>query len=762
MVSMLVRCGDLVSVKSTEPHANRTHVAESMRRITLTAMSSEPIARGVVIEQLDRILSSAPFRATERSRTILRYLVERTLDGQGDRLKEYTIGAEALGRGVGFDPRTDPIVRAEVSRLRTRLDRYYSTEGSNDDVVIELPKGTYVARFSRREDERQPAIPRDTSPAIVHRRPVLWLLAGSFATLAAFAVGAWVAKTAARDVKRSLVVVNVQLQSTGLIGSEVGTDAVISSTGSSVVFVSADSAGVTRLRVRRFDGSPPSDLPGTEGARGPFLSPDGHWVAFWSGGKLKKTSIDGGAPVVICDATDLLGGSWGPDGSIIAALDATGKLWRVSSGGGAPVIVADLQPEQGAPRWPQILPGSNRVLYTAVTALGADRGNIEVMSLADRHRTVLVKGGTYGRYVAPGYLLYVNQGTVYAVRLDADRLEVRGTAVPIVDDVSYSSTFGYAQVDISTNGTLIYRRAPGHGQTIVAMIDSGGHARPVVDKPGRYLWPAVSPDGNRLALSATESGVSAISLYDNLNERTHRVGSIAGYTAAIWTKDGRSLVASKPSSGLAWVPVNGSPARSLIDGKTVAVPWTFTPDGRGLAFYEMSATTAFDLWSVSIAGSDTSVRAGTPEPLLQTPAFEVYPAFSPDGRWLAYASNESGAWEVYVRAVPDNGTKVQVSTHGGRIPRWSRHGHELFFGTDDQRLMMLRYAATARVFVPESPRLWTQVHLADTGVLPNFDVMPDGQHVVALMPAVRPDDAPAENHVTLLFNLGDELRRRLP
>src|SRR5262249_5271965 len=152
-----------------------------------------------------------------------------------------------------------------------------------------------------------------------------------------------------------------------------------------------------------------SELPETEGSRGPFFSPDGQWVAFWAGGKLKKAPIAAGSPIVLCDATDLLGGSWGDDGNIIATLNSSARLWRVLSAGGSPTPVVDLTGKVARVLWPQVLPGSKAVLFTAAAA-SPDAGNIEVFSFRDSSRKTLVRGGTYGRYLPSGHLVYINQG----------------------------------------------------------------------------------------------------------------------------------------------------------------------------------------------------------------------------------------------------------------------------------------------------------------------------------------------------------------
>jgi len=728
---------------------------------------SPPMARDAILAHLARVLSSNAFSGAERSIALLRFLVERTIDGDGaERLKEYTVGTDALGRAASFDPRTDPIVRAEASRLRGRLERYYADEGRADDLIIELPKGTYVPRFVSRAATPAAAIASASSaPANRWRsraRPAVWFIAGSAAALSAFTLGAWVARPSAPTATAALMRLDVQLQSTGSVGSEVGTDVVVAPDGSRVVFVSTDSAGVSRIRLRRFDGSSTVDLNGTEGARGPFWSPDGRWVGFWSGGQLKKTSIDGGSPVVLCAAPDLLGASWSDDGSIVARIDASNKLVRVPAAGGTPTTLLDLHSMGGMPVWPQVLPGGGVVLYTAISGIGADRGSIEAVSLSNGHRTVLVKGGTFGRFVPPHYLTYVNQGTLYAVRFDPRRLETRGTPVPIIDDVAYSATFGFAQLAFSDSGLLVYRRAPSNGQSIVVMIDSASHVQSLVTAPGRYTWPALSPDGRRLALSVVESGVTSISVFDNLNGAARRATSIAAASpTTAWTTDGRFLIIGT-LTGLSWVPADGGTPTELLMTKRMSAPWSMSPDGRRLAFGSVSPTTAFYLWTVSVEEINGTVRASAPRPFLESPSFETYPTFSPDGHWLAYTSNQSGSWEVYVRAFPDGGDPVQVSRDGGRVPRWASGGHELFYGTDDQRVMVAPYSIHDGTFVPGRPRQWTHVRLADTGVLPDYDLTRDGRHIVALVPAGQKDEMETSNHATMVLHFVDELRRRVP
>jgi Tol biopolymer transport system component len=724
------------------------------------AMEPSPTASDPILEQLTRVLSSSVFQNATRSRALLRFLVEETVNGRAGRLKEYTLGVEGLGRGDSFDPRSDPIVRAEASRLRDRLERYYAGEGRGDAVVIELPKGGYVPQFRTRDATHEGH--RSTRPnwgALRSQAKWIWVAVGTVAVVLTVA-RLWTRPEApSRDA--NAVRFDVELTRTGVLSSEVGTDVILSPDGTRMVFVSEDSTGLSRLNTRQLDQASAIELAGTEGARGPFFSPDGQWVAFWADSKLKKIAVAGGPPQILCDAPDLLGGSWGDDGYIVAALSRT-QLSRISASGGSAVVIVDLSAESTVPRWPQVLPGAKFVLFTAMGTQGPNAATINLLSLSNHVKRVLVRNGTFGRYLANGYLTYVNQGTLFAVDFDVERMEVRGTAVPVLADVAYSSTFGFAQMDVSRTGTLVYRRSLGGGQFIANWIDETGRTEPLLTKPGHYIWPRLSPDGQRLTVSATESGTDIVSVYDRRLDQMTRLTSLDGkYGFPLWTRDGTMLVLGG-AGGLAAIDPDGArQSQVLLRSDTIQVPWSFSPDGQRLAYHQMSVASGFDLWTVPVHQTAHGVEAGKPEPFLQTGAFEVYPAFSPDGRWLAYGSNESGTWEIYVRAFPDNGTKSRVSSTGGRIPLWPTNGNELLYETDHQHIMAITYTVVSGSFVAGKPRAWSRSAIADTGVLANFDVSSDGRRIVALLPAAKPGDDQTQNHATFILNFFDAVRRQV-
>jgi WD40 repeat protein len=473
--------------------------------------------------------------------------------------------------------------------------------------------------------------------------------------------------------------------------------------------------------------------------------------------------VEGGSAITLCDAT-APSGSWGEDGNIIAALSLTNGLSRIPSTGGPPTPVTDLRSGEQTHRWPQILPGGKAVLFTAgASTAGFDTANIEVMSLADHHTKTLVRGGTFGRYLPSGHLVYVNRGTLFAAPFDLDRLEVHGTAAPVLDQISYNAGVGSAQLDFSQTGTLIYRSG-GVGGTLltVAWLDGAGKVQPLLAKPGAYVNPSLSPDGQRLAVDVTEGSGTDAWVYDWQRDTMTRLTFSRTALAPVWSPDGR-YIAFRTNAGLSVMRSDGSGKPQSLTQSNLQVPWSFTPDGKRLAFFESVSGTGFDLWTVPLESDGAGLRLGKPEVFLQTPADERYPSFSPDGRWMAYSSDESGTRQVYVRAFPDKGGKWQISNSDGQLPMWSRNGRELFFETLDRHIMVAGYAVKGDSFVAEKPRMWAEKQLGTSaGAANNVGLAPDGKRIVALMPVETAEAQKAQNHVIFLENFSDELRRKVP
>jgi Tol biopolymer transport system component len=726
--------------------------------------AASPANRDQVLEQLARVLASRTFERAERSRALLTFLIQRTVEGESERLKEYVIGAEALGRGESFDPRTDTIVRAEASRLRARLARYYEDEGQADPLLFVLPSGGYVPQFVDRETDPVGPGQRVPSPPSPGRRTV-WrgaaFVGAAVVVIAIVGAGLRNAGPAAPEGTPGLRF-EVELRSDGTLGSQVGTDAIFTPDGRRIVFVARNADGLARIYTRRLDGHDlhATRLPGTDGARSVFVSPDGRWVGFWSAGKLRKVSVDGGDPVVLCDAADLLGAAWGDDGTIYAALTADRRLWRVPASGGTAEVFAESSLPGTTVGWPQVIPGTSLLLYTA-TSGDVDNARIEVMSLVDRHSTELIRGGTFGRFVPGGYLTYVNQGTLYGVPFDPGTTTVGGPAVPLAHGVSYSRTFGYAQVDITPTGTLVYRRGAESGLRVVAWIDRRGVETPILAAPGRYSWPRLSPDGRRLALSVIDAGAPAIWTVDLASGATNRfTAGAADYSGLMWSTDGGWLLFGGVGGlGALRSDLTGE-IRRLSSPGAVSVPWSMLPDGSRLAYHAMTPGAGFDILMAPVTHANDGLALGTPVSYLATGAMETMPTVSPDGRWLAYVSNESGVPETYVRPLHASGLPVRVSSGGGNDPHWTR-GAELIYRDFGRRVMTVAYRVERGSFRAAAPQPWHSRVLADTGVLPGFDLAPDGGRIVALLPAIAPEDEQSPNHVTVVFGFARDVQRRL-
>jgi serine/threonine-protein kinase len=467
----------------------------------------------------------------------------------------------------------------------------------------------------------------------------------------------------------------------------------------------------------------------------------------------------------MCDATQGRGGSWSEDGNINAALGPIGGLLRIPSAGGPPTPATDLQNGEQTHRWPQILPGGKAVLFTAsANATAFDTANIEVMSLADHSRKTLVRGGTFGRYLPSGHLVYVNRGTLFAVPFDVDRLEVHGTPAPVLDQVGYNAGQGSAQFDFSQTGTLIYRSGgAGGGLLTVGWLDSAGKTQPLLAKPGNYGRPSMSPDGQRLALEVTEGSGTDIWVYDWQRDTMTRLTFTGNANLPLWSPDGRYIAFRVLGEGMYVIRSDGSgKPEPLTQSKNPQYPWSFTPDGKRLVFSEQDSKTARDLWTVPLESDSGGLRGGKPEVFLQTPRNEEDPALPPDGRWMAYVSDESGTYQVYVRAFPDKGGKWQISNNGGHFPMWSRTGHELLFEALDNHIMVAAYTEKGDSFVADKPRAWSEKQIGGVIGNKNVDLAPDGKRIVALMPVETEEAQKARNHVTFLMNFFDEVRRKVP
>jgi Tol biopolymer transport system component len=503
-----------------------------------------------------------------------------------------------------------------------------------------------------------------------------------------------------------------------------GAAAVVSPDGTQLAFVAQPhGGGLPRLYVRHLDQLTATPLAGTEDAAGPFFSPDGQWLGFFSGGVLKKIAIAGSAPITLADApaphsgvgpSDAgRGGSWAEDGTIVFT-PSSGigvGLWRVPAVGGTAERLTTPAPGEATHRWPQVLPGGRAVLYT-VSAEGANFANawLAVQPLPAGTPHIVQHGGFYGRYLPSGHLTWLHNGTLFAAPFDLATLAVTGPAVAAVPGVVSNARAGSAQMEVSHNGTLVY--VPGSETAIAAPLDwltRDGKTMPLRATPADWRAVQIAPDGLRLAFSLADAASIDVWTYDVARDALMRLTNGPGANSLpVWTPDGRWLVYSSTRAGgagnLYWQRADGSgEASRLTTSPNPQLPWSWHPSGRFLAFQEIRQQTGSDLMILPVEGDEANGwKPGKPTVFLSGPYGNALPRFSPDGRWLAYVSNESGAFEIYVRPFPGPGGKWLISTGGGTNAVWSRARHELLYLAPDDRIMVCRTRPPSIPFGPRS------------------------------------------------------------
>ena len=542
----------------------------------------------------------------------------------------------------------------------------------------------------------------------------------------------------------------------------------ISPTGTHVVYVANE-----QLYLRALDELEAQPLTGTEGsfAAMPFFSPDGQWFGFYSfrDGALQKVAITGGAAVTLAEASGPFGASWGADDTILFGQGGQGILRVAGSGGTPDVLVAVERPARA--HQPQMLPGSEAVLYTLdCGGRQWDAAQIVVEQVATGERTVVVEGGSDARYLPTGHLVYALGGTLLAVPFDVDRLEVTGGPVPLVEGVSRTGNTGAAHADMARTGALVY--LPGAGGDLakrtLVWVDREGREEPLAAEPRAYRYPRISPDGTTVALDVQDQQRDTW-IWDFERETLTRLTfHPEGDEYGIWTPDGRRIVFTSDRAGgfgLFWRSADGAgAAEQLTDNPSEqAYPNSITPDGTQLVFYRFASSEGIDmdLHVLSMTGEPS------PEPLLATEFDEVNAEISPDGLWIAYQPNASGAQEVYVRPFPDvNEGQFQISTSGGVQPAWSRDGRELFYlGSTGLMAVPVQTEGGFRAGNPEVV-LDTPLFRTEGGMVGRaYDVAPDGQRFLVIKEeAVGDTDDPFAGltQIHVVLNWFEELKARVP
>jgi serine/threonine-protein kinase len=528
----------------------------------------------------------------------------------------------------------------------------------------------------------------------------------------------------------------------------------ISPDGTRLAWVADNQRGNDQLFVRQVDRLTETAIPGTEGGHSPFFSHDGKWLGFFAQGKLKKVSLTGGTPVVLADAPDAHGGSWSEDDTIVFAPTASSPLSTVSANGGSPsrLTMLDAGKSEAAHRWPSHVPGARAVIFTAGPPDGGwDDSEIVMQSLETGARHALLRGGANGRYVPTGHLVYLRAGTLYAVPFDRARLTVNGDPIPVVDGIMTSESNLAAHFSFSSIGTLVYvPGSVGGAQRRLVWVDRAGASQPLAASARAYAMPRLSPDA-RLVAVQVEGISNDVWLWDTAREALTRLTFEGSSSQPTWSSDGRTVTFAAVRGnrrGLFMKAVDGSRREEPLSTIASAVPHSWSPDGKLLAFHQMSRTTGRDIWLLPREGDRM------PQLLLGTPHDERVAVFSPDGKWLAYLSDESGREEVYVQAFPSSDGRWQISTDGGSEPVWARSGRELFYRRGNT--LMSVDISTGPTFLPGTPKRLFEGRFVTNVGRANYDVSADGKQFL-MIEAIGSESRTTQLNVVLEWF--DELRQ---
>jgi eukaryotic-like serine/threonine-protein kinase len=529
----------------------------------------------------------------------------------------------------------------------------------------------------------------------------------------------------------------------------------ISPDGTHVAFVAGGA-----LYVRPLEALAAQRLPATEGAMFPFWSPDSKRIGFFADGKLKTIDLAGGAAAIICDAPAGKGGAWSRIGVIVFAPNITGGLQQVSAAGGTPAPATLLDPATKAAshRWPQFLPDGERFLYfnQAATDLGSGANGVFVTSLKSTTSTPIVSTDVRAAYAAPGALLFVRGTTLMHQPFDTTELRLTGTPAPVAEDVSGLGSLD-AAFSVSDTGVLVHSTGQSATNRRLVWVDRRGKVTPLALAPGVYEAPALSPDGQHIALTVRDATGAHVWVHD-IARGTLGKRSFDGRNdfAPIWTRDGMFLTFTMATTASATsvmrVRSDGSgPAEAVVADAQLPgwkVPTSWTPDGRLLAL-QSGATAVL---------ADVTVRdaVGVLHPALATSAGEGEARFSPVGQWLSYRSNETGRGEVYVQSYPLGRGKWQISTDGGAQAMWAQNGKELFYRSGNR--MMVVDVELGATFKASAPRVLFEMPLPEStfGDPSRYGVTPDAQRFLVLT-AAEEKAAAAPIHVVL--NYAQALKR---
>ena len=733
----------------------------------VSASMSPTISLTAAATQMGMVIGTAAYMAPEQAKG---KVVDKRADvwAFGAVLYEMLVGqkpftgkdvSDTLAAVLRIDADLDALPAETPLRLRQVLRACLQKEPKDrirdiGDVSLAMD-GTFDAPTP---EKHSPATPPQLQ---VWQRPIPLVLAG-LALIAVVGFAGWsLTEPGPQSVTRFEIPLRPEQSFTGFGRHMVA----VSPDGRQIVYTTTEG-----LALRSLDQVTPVLVAGTNGtARGPFFSADGQSIGFYTvgTGQLQKVFTSGGAPVTLGTVTNPWGVSWGDDDMVLFGQGPNG-IWRVPGTGGTPEQVIAVEEGEMA-HGPQMLP-DEWVLFTLRPAgVGSwDEAHIVMQSVATGERVLLFEGGHDARYVETGHLVYALNGVVVAVVFDLNAREALGGPVPLVEDVSDTSSSGAAQFSVARNGSLVYMRGTASGlgadrtsRLVITGRDGGGTL--LAEIAGIGWYPRYSPDGTRVAFTASgNTGADVWVLDIERGTRTRLTSEGFNRYFPVWSPDG-SQVAYADGAGetnrLLLISADGSgEPEALLDRNERQFPTSWTAEGNVMALHTDDPDTARDLYMLPIDGDLT------PEAFLATPFQERGPTFSPDGRWVAYVSDESGRDEVYVRPYPGPGGQVIISTDGGEEMVWSRDGSELFYRNGDQ--LMVVAVSTGETFSAQAPAPLFNAPYAfdDAGGgagNPNYDISPDGQQFIF----VEQDPlsgAVGSAPINVVINWFEELKERVP
>ena len=529
----------------------------------------------------------------------------------------------------------------------------------------------------------------------------------------------------------------------------------VSPDGHRLIFSAVGEDGRRSLWMRPVDSLSAQRLPGTEDAGQPFWSPDSNYIGFFAGGKLKKMEASGGAAQILADAPTNRGGTWSRDGVIVFAPNIGDVLYRVSAVGGpvTPITTLEAAKSQVGHNWPYFLPDGHHFIYLGRSSQ-RENSAIYVGSIDSKESKVLLNSEASAAYAPPGYLLFLRGRALMAQAFNADKLQLAGDPFPIVDQIGYSATTARTLFSVSSTGVLAYRPNVPSNTQLVAYDRAGKQLEKVGDE-GDFTGLSLSPDDARIVVSRLDPDIGSYDLWiiELGSGRTLRLTfDQTNETFPVWSPDGSRIVFTSNKTGEANLYQklsNGAGSDELLYASNdlkAATDWS--SDGQFIVYEDRDPKQNHDLWVLPRSGDQK------PYAVVQTQFNEMKGRLSPDGKWIAYQSNESGTNQITVQTFPPSGARYQVSTNGGYQPKWRRDGKELFYVAPDKKLMAVAVKAEGNSFEASAPQPLFEMRIGNLPLTgsPFYDVTRDGRRFI-VSTAVE-ESAPTPMTVVLNWNAG--------